>query len=201
MATAIIPFRSNRSISRQNAKRKKQAQPLLEAIGPLIRKGDHIVVRRNLAPWWTSPELGDAEDLTIESIRDCVANPLTFEELVSNISANIGQYLATCYCPKLRSTRQVFLNDCRIEEYSTSADDGICFVEEASPIVAYGLSFGFHSKHNKGGWVNKCEQSGPSIEERLLFVENVSRALGLVRPEHRAQLFMRPIMERAKVVQ
>jgi hypothetical protein len=162
-----------------------------------MRIGDHIGIRRNMAPWWASPEFGEAEDLMIESVRDCHKNPLTFDEFLANISCNIGQYLITCYSQKLRSIRPIFLNDCKIESYFIDAD-GIHFVDEASPIVAYGLSFGFVVRDK---WVNRCEQSGPSIEDRLRFVEDVGRARTLIKPHQRDQHLIRPNIELAKVIQ
>lgn len=196
MATAIIPFRP---ISRPIAKRTtKNPRSGIETIGPQVRSGDHIVVRRNTAPWWEFPELGAPEELTIESIRDCMASPLTFEELLANISANIGQYLVTCYSPKLGSTRQIWLNDCQVEEVFIGPDR-IEIPEELSPIVAFGLSLVYEK--NGGGWATKREQSGPSIEDRLRFVEAVSRARALVKQHQRDQLLIRPNIELAKVIQ
>jgi hypothetical protein len=195
MATAIIPFRP---ISRPISKRRKTPQSCIESFNGEVRRGDHIVVRRNMAPWWNSPELGDAEELTIESIRDCMATPLTFDELVANISTNIGQYLVTCYSPNTGSTRQIWLNDCRIEEMIFGAHQ-VDVPEELSPIVAFGLSHVY--ANNGGGWATMREQSGPCIADRLRFVENVNRARGLVRPEQRDQLLIRPNLELAKVSQ
>jgi len=195
MATAIIPFRP---ISRPISKRRKMPQSGIDSCTGEVRRGDHIVVRRNMAPWWTSPELGASEELTIESIRDCMAAPLTFEELVSNISNNIGQYLVTCYCPSSGSTRQIWLNDCRIETMIFGAHQ-VEVPEELSPIVAFALSHVYAK--NGGGWATMREQSGPCIADRLRFIENVSRARGLVRPDQRDQLLIQPNIELAKVVQ
>jgi hypothetical protein len=126
-----------------------------------------------------------------------MASPLTFEEFVANISANIGQYLITCYIHQIGSTRKIWLNDCRVEE-AIIGPYPIELPEELSPIVAFGLS---HVYATNAEWKFMREQSGPDIADRLRFVERVSHARALVKPHERGQLLIRPNIELAKVIQ
>ncbi|MDP1562697.1 MAG: hypothetical protein Q8M16_15075, partial [Pirellulaceae bacterium] len=101
------------------------------------------------------------------------------------------------YCPKLRSTRHVFLNDCKIEACCL-LESRIDFVDDASPITAFGLSLVYAKK--VGGWATLQEQSVPCIEDRLRFVEKVSHAREMLQPHQRGELRIRPNMELAKVI-